>query len=202
MRVRSLPIAFATALALVASAPAAAAQSPGGQFSDVPQDHPHHESIEAVADAGVVVGYPDGTYRPENDVTRGQVATILATAAHMETGGEPPFHDVSSDHEHAHGITALAEWGVVQGYPDGTYRPERSIDRGQMATVLATAYGLEAEGDPPFDDVDSDHPHAEGIAAVAEHDIAEGYDDGTYRPSEPVSRGQTATFLHRADPQI
>lgn len=202
MRVRSLPIAFAAALALVASAPAAAAQSSGGQFRDVPEDHAHHDSIEAVADAGVVVGYPDGTYRPENDVTRGQVATILATAAHMETDGEPPFRDVPSDHEHAHGITALAEWDVVQGYPDGTYRPEQSIDRGQMATVLATAYNLEAEGDPPFDDVDSDHPHAEGIAAVAEHDIAEGYDDGTYRPSEPVNRGQTATFLHRADPQI
>lgn len=73
---------------------------------------------------------------------------------------------------------------------------------GQVATLLADAYGLEAEHGPPFDDVDRDHPHAEGIAALPEHDVAEGFDEDTYRPDDPVTRAQMTAFLVRADPQL
>lgn len=200
-------VAMASAFTITVT-PAVSAQ-PGSdesaseqRFHDVHEDHPHHDGIQRVAEAGVATGYDDGTFRPDQDVTRAQLATLVATASHLETTQDPPFGDVAPDHPHAHGIAAAAEWDIVEGYPDGTYRPERSIDRGQMASILAGAYDLEADGDPPFDDVPDDHPHAEAIAAVAENDVADGYDDDTYRPDLAVTRGQMATLLSRADPQI
>jgi hypothetical protein len=64
--------------------------------------------------------------------------------------------------------------------------------------MLARAYDLAAEGPPPFHDVPEHHPHADGITATAEAGIAEGYDDGSYRPDAHVERGQMASFLRRA----
>lgn len=202
IRVPCLMVAVAALIAASVPAGSAGASIDAGDFDDVPEGHTHFEAIQALADAGVASGYPDGNFRPDRDVTRGQVATLLATISHLETGQEPPFSDVPPDHVHAHGIAAAAEWGLVHGYPDGTYRPAQSISRGQMASMLAEAYRLESEGTPSFDDVGPDHPHAMGIAAVAEHDVAEGYDDGSYRPEGPVTRGQMAAFLSRADPQL
>lgn len=198
MQARPVVVAVATAL-MAATAGSAWAQH---RYHDVDPDHPHYDAIERVSEAGVAQGDGQGYFRPQADVTRAQTATLIATASHLETTDDPPFDDVPADHPHAHGIAAAAQWEVVRGYEDGTYRPERPVSRGQMATVVADAYGLESERDPRFDDVDADHPHADGIAAVAEHEVAEGFDDGTYRPDEPVTRGQMAAYLVRADPQL
>lgn len=172
------------------------------RYHDVGPSSSHYEAIETLSAAGIADGFEDGYFRPEVPVTRGQLATLLATTAHMEASNDPPFEDVAPAHPHAHGITAVAEWELVRGYADGTYRPETVMSRGQAASVLAEAYRLDADGDPPFEDVAADHPHAAGIAAAAEHGLASGFGDRTYRPDLPVSRGQLATLLARADPQL
>lgn len=199
MKMRSVLVVAISAALVGSTTSAAGAQH---RYHDVDPNHPHYEAIERVSEAGVAQGDGEGYFHPDRDVTRAQTATLVATAAHMETSDDPPFDDVPPDHPHAHGIAAAAEWEIVSGYEDGTYRPERAINRGQMATLLADAYRLEAEHGPPFDDVDREHPHAEGIAALAEHDVAKGFDDNTYRPDEPVTRAQMAAFLVRADPQL
>lgn len=198
MRARIIAIGVMT-ITMTTAAGAGWAQH---RYHDVNPHHPHYEAIERLSEAGVAQGDGEGYFHPQDDVTRGQTATLLATAAHLEATDDAPFDDVPADHPHGPGIAALTDWGVVQGYEDDTYRPRRSVSRGQMATMIATAYRLEPEHEPRFDDVDADHPHADGVAALAEHDVAEGFGDGTYRPDEFVSRGQMAAFLVRADPQL
>lgn len=199
MRARVVAVAVITTALLGTTVSTGWAQH---RYHDVSPDHPHYEAIERLSEAGIAEGDGKGYFHPQDEVTRGQVATLIATASHMETTNPPPFEDVPADHPHAQGITATAESGVVSGYEDGTFRPQRSVSRGQMATILADAYRLEAEGDTRFDDVGEGHPHAAGVAALAEHDVAEGFRDGTYRPEAPVTRGQMAAFLTRADPQL
>ncbi|MTV24699.1 hypothetical protein FTX61_04590 [Nitriliruptoraceae bacterium ZYF776] len=105
------------------------------------------------------------------------------------------FADVAGSYAHADAIRAVAARCIAAGYPDGTYRPGVAITRGQLARFLANALQL-APGDLRFDDVADDHPHAEPISSMA--GIAEGFDDGTFRPNAPVTRAQMATLLARA----
>ena len=157
----------------------------------------HQDNIVLVYDAGIAAGYPDGTYRPDNPVTRGQMATFLVRALGLSPiGGPSPFTDVDGT-THAESINALADAGIAGGFPDGSYRPDDTVSRAQMATFLTRALGLAAVGGGYFTDT-SDSPHAGSIDAVYEAGITAGYPDGTYRPSNAVTRGQMATFLTRS----
>jgi hypothetical protein len=108
------------------------------------------------------------------------------------------FPDVLASDTHRDTIHAIAAAGIAEGYDDGFYRPDADIPRDQMATFLARALDLTAEEPPRFDDVWADRHHATSIAAIDEAGIAEGYEDGTYRPRLAVSRAHMATFIARA----
>ncbi len=114
-----------------------------------PEPHPvfsdiigstHAAAILAVIDAGIANGYPDGTYRPDHPVTRGQMATFLSNALDLEPSA-PAFHDAIGT-THAPAIGAITAEGIAGGYLDGTYRPDHPVTRGQMATFLSNALDL------------------------------------------------------------
>jgi hypothetical protein len=167
-------------------------------FTDVLAGYVHADAIHALADRGVLEGRADGSFRPGDTVTRAQLASYLARELGLQAQQPHGFTDVGSSGVHVDAIAAVAEAGIVEGYDDGTFRPERATSRGQMATVLARAYELSAETTTSFPDVPEGWVHAPGIAAVAEAGIAEGYADGTYRPLTSVTRGQLASFVDRA----
>jgi phage replication-related protein YjqB (UPF0714/DUF867 family) len=170
-----------------------------GGFVDVQPDHPHSGGITFVADADVTRGFPDGSFRPADAVTRGQMAAFLTRALDLPAAGaDSAFADVAADHTHADAVARVAAAGIATGFPDGTYRPSVRVSRAQMATFLARALDLEDAGGHDYDDVPSDHPHARGIAAVAGGGITQGYGNGTFGPADAVTRAQMATFLHRA----
>lgn len=117
-----------------------------------------------------------------------------------------PFLDVAIDATHAANIERVAAAGIAGGYRDGRFGPADAVTRGQMATFLTRAAELPDPGGRPFADVPDGHTHAAGIRAVAAAGITGGFEDGTYRPEQPVSRAQMATFLSRtldaADPGV
>lgn len=123
-----------------------------------------------------------------------------AIALACPTGGPPPsaFSDTAgSVHEPA--IACLAWHGLVLGFDDGTFGTQRSITRAQFAslvhrTLVATGAALPASG-PGFDDVRG--VHAEAITALADAGVLEGFADGTFRPTRPITRAQAASVLVR-----
>jgi hypothetical protein len=108
------------------------------------------------------------------------------------------FADVPNTHAHLEGITFVDVAEISQGCRVDRFCPDQSVTRGQMATFLLNALGLEPGGPHGFSDVPANHPHAEGIAAVAAAGIASGKGDGRFDPQAEVQRGQMATFLGNA----
>lgn len=171
-------------------------------FRDVSSSNVHHTNIRNVSDLEVASGYPDRTYRPEKGVSREQMGTFLARAMELPGVAGSPFSDVPSGGVHSANIAAVAKANVAGGYPDGTYRPRQIVTRAQMATFLARAAGLPPVSKQRFSDVDPNSVHAGAINAVAQAGIAAGRKDGTYKPDEPVTRDQMATFLSRLMPYV
>ena len=181
------------------AAAAAERLEPGPEpFPDVPESSVHREAVVELAAAGIIQGYPDGTFRPSQGVTRGQMSTFLARALDLDAPGESEFTDVDASHPHHDGIHAVHEHGIVQGYPDGTFLPEQDVRRDQAASFIANGFGLEGGSTTHFTDVPADNPHVEGIDALYQHDVTQGCGDAIYCPGDSLRRDQAATFLYRA----
>lgn len=104
-------------------------------FSDT-SGHWAQEQISAAAQAGFLAGYPDGSFRPETVMTREEMASLLARMIQVDYTGAPAFSDVSPERWSYQEITALAGAGILSGFGDGTFRPEQTLTRGEMASLL------------------------------------------------------------------
>ncbi|MBE7063231.1 MAG: glycoside hydrolase [Ruminococcaceae bacterium] len=105
-------------------------------FTDVPSDHWAYDAIQRVEREGIMVGYEDGTFRPDEPVTRAEMSRLLARMVEQTYAGESGFSDVSDRHWAKEEISALARMGVLTGYPDNTFRPDNKINRGEAAVIL------------------------------------------------------------------
>ena len=175
-------------------------------FSDVLPDHWAFDWVESLSYAGLTSGYPDGTYRPGNPVTRAEMAVFLLKGMNGGTYSPPapdrshPFSDIAGHWAEAW-MEELYDEGLTSGYPDGTYRPQNEVTRAEMAVfLLKSKHGAgynppEATGSA-FSDVVG-HWAEDWIGQLAEEGITGGYPDGTYRPNNPVNRAEMAVFLVR-----
>ena len=110
-------------------------------FSDVSQDYWAHEEIEVLAKMGVVNGYPDGTFLPENPVTRAEFAkmVLLSLGLTPKAPSAIRFPDVGKDHWAYLYVEGLASLGLVEGYPDGTFQPEGQVTLAEVVAVVVRA---------------------------------------------------------------
>ena len=129
---------IATAAVATVVAPTAALATT--DFKDVKSTDYYAEAIQSLAERGIIKGYTeDQTFRPGKDVTRGQAAKIIAGILGYDTVNvkDPQFKDVQSTNEYFGAIAALAERGIINGYPEtGTFKPNQSMTRHQMAKVI------------------------------------------------------------------
>jgi len=173
-----------------------------GTFSDVTSAHWAFKYVEAIADAGLTSGYPDGTYRPENPVTRAEMAVFLLNGMGVTAppiNGSHPFTDIAGHWAESY-IEELFDQGITGGYPDGTYRPENLVTRAEMAVFLLKGIGVTPpamDGSHPFTDV-AGHWAEIFIEELFDQGITGGYPDGTYRPENQVTRAEMAVFLVNA----
>lgn len=98
----------------------------------------HQREITTLAVYDLVSGYGDGTFRPDNTVTRAEFAAMLAAALNLSGGGTSAFTDVSAGAWYAGSVSAMAAKGFLAGYEDGTFRPDNTITYQEMVTVLSS----------------------------------------------------------------
>ncbi|MEE1132971.1 MAG: 5'-nucleotidase C-terminal domain-containing protein [Caryophanon sp.] len=191
------------AAAILATVPMQATTEAAVVFPDVKADSTHFGPIHALAQVGVVSGFPDGTYRPSVAVTRGQAAKILAGVLQLNTQNvqNPQYTDVATTNEYYGAIAALTQAGIISGFEDGTYRPNATITRGHMAKMIVEGLRLQsAGGESSFTDVPATHQYKAYVDALFTYGITKGQPDGsaTFGVNNMVTRGQLATFIARA----
>ena len=129
---------------------------PVGVFADVPVDAWYAPAVEALHAAGVVAGYPDGSFRPHQQVNRAQMAALLARGLPDTPANHQPvgvFTDVPVDAWYAPAVEALHASGVTRGCSAETFCPHALVTRAQAASFLARALGLKGYDDPSIVDV-------------------------------------------------
>lgn len=175
-------------------------------FSDVPKTQTHYDNIMALYNEKVISGYPDGTYKPNASVTRGQAAKIIAGVLGLikpentYTGPNPNFADVPVTHSYYKYIAVLAQAGIINGYPDGTYKPNNTLRRGQMAKIIYNGFNLDKFPDValPFTDIKEGNQYYDQIKSLYALGVTVGKTATTYSEGEAVTRGQLASFVMRA----
>jgi hypothetical protein len=182
-------------------------------FSDVPPGSTFYPFVRCLACLGIVQGYPNGTYRPNNSVTRGQASKIISGSAGY-TDPIPPtqqtFNDVLPDSTFWLYIERVALHDAIQGYPCGGpgepcpgsyFRPNNTLTRGQAAKIVSITANYNDPVPPQqqtFTDVPPNSTFWLYIERIALHNVVSGYPDGTYRPNNPVTRGQLAKIAANA----
>lgn len=170
-------------------------------FSDVPAGSEMGQAVSSLVSRGIISGYQDGTYRPNQAITRAQAAKILAGVLKLDTAkAQATFTDVPVSYEHYGAIAALAEKKILNGYTDGSFKPNEPITRAQMAKIVANAFELSSVFETlPFTDVNRQAESFRYINALYSYAITTGTSASTYSPGNRVTRGQLAVFIARAE---
>jgi hypothetical protein len=171
-------------------------------FSDVTPNDYFYVPVQYLALHGVISGYADGTYRPYNNTTRGQIAKIVVSGEGwaINTTGGPHFTDVPVGSTFYPYIETALNHGIVSGYSDGTYRPGAIVTRGQVAKIVVAARGwsINTTTGSHFADVGPDNTFYAYIETAYAHGVVGGFGDGTFRPGNPATRGQIAKIVYNA----
>lgn len=190
--------------AIVAIAPANT-KAATRTFSDV-KDIPSHHFYEAVMDLssrGIIGGYPDGTFKPGQSISRQHAAKFLAMTLGLDTVNvkDPGFKDVNKKNPYYGAIAALVEAGIISGYADNTFKPNDNLTRTQMAKMLVLGFNLKSQGeqDNPFRDISASNWNKSFVQVLYSNNITSGTTPTTFSPNAFVTRGQLASFLYRSE---
>lgn len=147
-----------------------------------------------------VIGYTDGTIRPNNDISRAEVATIFfrlltdeAREQYTTTAGN--FTDVKAGMWCNRAIATLTNMGIIKGYTDGSFQPNKSITRAELATIIARFAKLDVNT-KTFSDING-HWAQKNIELAAGNGWINGYEDGTFRPNNNITRAETFAMINR-----
>lgn len=173
--------------------------SSAATFTDVSKDDRFVGHINYLLDEGVIQGFGDQKFGPEQAVTRAAASIMLAKALDLDTSNtNTKFTDVPKSSKAAGAIQAMSEKGIISGFADGHFYPNREVTRAEMAILLAKAFELKEQNYFAFTDVSNTMKSYDAIRKVVTSGIATGYTEKQYRPNEPLTRAQFSAFLARA----
>lgn len=183
-----------TKFAVIATDKAAAAPV----FVDV-EKHWAKEYINKLAASGAIQGYPDGKFKPDNQITRAEFAMIVVKAFNLSEKQGKVFADTSA-HWAKNAISTAAAYGIVNGYNASKFGPDDMVTREQMALMLVKAASLTSkEQVKSFKDQKAVSAWAEdAVSVITENGLMNGYPDGTFKPKNKATRAEAATVIVQA----
>ncbi|HPP74922.1 MAG TPA: S-layer homology domain-containing protein [Armatimonadota bacterium] len=172
-------------------------------LSDV-GEHWAKEAINLWTARGIVKGYEDGTFGPDRFITRAEFAALLNRTFGFTTVSPKEFPDVSDTAWYAEEVAKAAGAGYMEGYEDGSFRPDNNITRQEAALVFARIYNLEQIDESyDFSDFDSIPDWSrKAVVAVAKAGLMQGYPDGSFGPARNITRAETVSVLDRLVAEI
>ena len=171
----------------------------GGGTVTIPDDVP--TGLNGKDHYAYVVGYPDGMVYPQKNITRAEVATIFFRLLKDETREanmtkSNGYNDMKDGAWYTCAVSTLSKMGIIKGYEDGSFKPDASISRAEFAAIAAR---FDPDGDKTpatFSDVSS-HWAKDEISIAANHGWIKGYEDGSFKPDQKITRAETMTLVNR-----
>ena len=150
-----------------------------------------------------LIGYADGTVRPNGKITRAEVATIFFRLLDDDTrakywSSKNDFSDVSADKWYNNAVSTLSHMGVIGGYADGTFRPDAPISRAEFAKIAVSF--TQNNGSATynyFTDVKTTDWFAPYVTAAKDAGLIEGYSDGSFKPESKITRAEACAIVNR-----
>ena len=196
-KILALALALIMSFSLVVTANAA--------FSDEADiNETYNESVNVLAQLEVFRGYTDGSYKPQDSITRAEVAAIIYRIATGDVSDSQVslysdwnrFKDVASGSWYAGYVNYCANAEYIKGYEDGSFRPNRNITRAEFAAIAARFLSDEVNLPVSFSDI-SGHWAENEINRAVKAGWIKGYTDGTFRPDQPITRAEAVTLINR-----
>ncbi len=160
------------------------------------------DAINFLSDMGAITGYPDGTFLPDNNITRAEFAAMVSRFLDfdvVEDYEDVSFSDVKEGSWYYDYVMELAQAGILDGYPAGDFKPNAMIARSEISKIMAELAGWDEEykvGDElAFSDIDGKW-FTTYVQYLADGDLVDGYGDGTFRPLNNATRAESAQFLY------
>lgn len=175
----------------------------GSHFSDIDEDDWYYDNVMDAADNGYISGMGDGTFNPMGSTTRAQFASMIANAMGYEADPEAPsmFRDVADDFWGKAAINFCVQNGILTGYEDGSFQPNKTITRQEAASMLRNAFHLTGSTGELFPDDSAIAGWAkENVYAVKHSGLMKGdADTGNFRPTSSITRAEAASIMVNAD---
>jgi len=172
-------------------------------FADVDRSYWARNQISFIAAVGLVQGYPDGTFRPNGDITRAEITTMLVRAVHPQALPIPQmqiFSDVPKRHWAASYITEAVRKVLVEGYPDGTFVPGNNIIRAEGVVLISRFAEIKkpkAIPKKPYSDLPANHWANNMIFAAKENGLLEFLGSGPFQAKLNLSRAEAVEILSK-----
>lgn len=146
-------------------------------------------------------GYPDGTVKPENHISRQEAATIINNLTHDDydkNNFNITFTDIKSNHWSYESIKALSQMGIINGYEDGSFRPDDKLTRAEAVTILVKYSLKDNIKDKKIYKSDLKNHWAQKYMSIAiANGWLKGYPDGKYRPDDKINRAEFIALINR-----
>lgn len=173
------------------------------EFADI-GGHWAEQTIRTLWRKQAIDGYTAGgklLFKPEQRITRAEFVAYLVKTKQLFLSGDAgsAWTDIGKNKYRTQIVTAI-DYGIVDGYPDSTFRPDQPISRAEIAAILSRSEALDTDNSAPaqsFRDVPEDHWAYGAIRASVQTRLFDGYADGTFRPDQPMSRAEAAAVLSR-----
>lgn len=173
---------------------------PAISFTDMNSSHWAYAPVICLAEKFILNGYLDGTFKPENNITRAEFAKIIVSA----TGSIDPyalatFNDVNNGDWYYSYVSTAYSMGYITGYPDGSFRPNDNITRADICTIVNRVLKAKKSSVAAFKDDSLIPSYAkDAVYALNSKGIINGYQDGTFAPLTFATRAQTAKIIYGA----
>lgn len=170
------------------------------KFKDVSDSYWALDEIAFLIERGVISGYADGTFRPGENITRGQAVIMISRALKLDASkySNPGLKDVTEKSSYFLAAKVLMGEGILaEVVKEKQMQPSKALTRGEMASILTRAYDLSGTYNEEFKDVDKSHFAYDDIKTLAANNITTGFGDKTFRPNKVITRVDFSVMLAR-----
>ena len=190
-------LSFVLCIAMIC---AVSGQAFAAAFTDVESGKWYAEGINYCSSKGIIKGYKDGSFKPNNSITRAELAAICSTGLELQDKAENTFSDVKDDAWYAPYVLACVEAGIISGYGNGKFGPNDRVTREQAALIASNIFDIPLyAGHSEFADESSISSWAQnGVLTMSRAGLVSGKGNNRFCPKDNVTRAEVAVVIHAA----